>query len=96
MALVGNYREEHVFALTPALELYDVYQTKVTTCDKQIQAILTRLNRTPRRCEQLASHQTAASLARGCNDDHTRSPAFDVVVKGAGVKSDSSFLTFGS
>ena len=42
-ALVGNYREEHVFALTQALELYDVYQTKVTACDKQIQAILTRL-----------------------------------------------------
>jgi transposase len=43
MALVGNYRQEHVFALTQALELYDVYQTKVTACDKQIQAILTRL-----------------------------------------------------
>ena len=42
-ALVGNYREEHIFALTQALELYDVYQTKVTTCDEQIQAILTRL-----------------------------------------------------
>jgi hypothetical protein len=28
-ALVGNYREEHIFALTQALELYDVYQTKV-------------------------------------------------------------------
>lgn len=38
-------------AFTPALELYDVYQTKVTTCDKQIQAILTRLkqNATPLR-----------------------------------------------
>jgi len=45
-ALVGNYREEHVFALTQALELYDVYQTKVTACDKQIQAILTRLKQT--------------------------------------------------
>ena len=42
-ALVGNYREEHVFALTQALELYDVYQTKVMAYDKQIQAILTRL-----------------------------------------------------
>jgi hypothetical protein len=47
-ALVGNYREEHVFSLAPALELYDVYQTKVTTCDKQIQAILT-LNAPPLR-----------------------------------------------
>ena len=42
-ALSGNYREEHIFALTQALELYDVYQTKVTACDKQIEAILKRL-----------------------------------------------------
>jgi transposase len=44
-ALIGNYREEHVFALTQALELYDVYQGKVTACDKQIEAILTRLKK---------------------------------------------------
>ena len=42
-ALIGNYREEHVFALTQALELYEVYQTKVMACDKQIEAILKRL-----------------------------------------------------
>src|SRR6478736_1713247 len=42
-ALVRNYREEHVFALTQALELYDAYQTKVTACDTQIQAVLARL-----------------------------------------------------
>lgn len=44
-ALVGNYRDEHVFALTQALELYDVYQTKVTACDEQIEAILKRLKK---------------------------------------------------
>jgi transposase len=48
-ALVGNYRQEHIFALTQALELYDVYQTKVAACDKQIEAVLKRLkkNATP-------------------------------------------------
>jgi transposase len=45
-ALVGNYREEHIFALTQALELYDVYQTKVAACDKQIEVILKRLKQT--------------------------------------------------
>jgi transposase len=45
-ALVGNYREEHVFALTQALELYDAYQTKVAACDKQIEVILQRLKKT--------------------------------------------------
>src|SRR6195952_1172694 len=42
-ALIGNYREEHIFALTQAVELYDVYQAKVAACDGQIEAILTRL-----------------------------------------------------
>jgi len=41
--LVGNNREEHIFALTQALELYDVYQAKVAACDKQIEAVLERL-----------------------------------------------------
>ena len=45
-ALVGNYRKEHIFALTQALELYDVYQTKVAACDKQIEDILMRLRQT--------------------------------------------------
>ena len=44
-ALVGNYREEHVFALAQALELYDVYQTKVRACDTQIEVILKRLKK---------------------------------------------------
>jgi len=42
-ALVGNDREEHVFALAQALELYDVYQAKVAACDKRIEALLKRL-----------------------------------------------------
>ena len=42
-ALVGNYREEHIFALTQALELYDIYQDKVAACDAHIQAVLERL-----------------------------------------------------
>jgi transposase len=42
-ALTGNDREEHVFALTQALELYDAYQTKVIECDKRIEAVLERL-----------------------------------------------------
>jgi transposase len=44
-ALAGNYREEHIFALTQALELYDVYQTKVMACDRQIETILKRLKK---------------------------------------------------
>lgn len=42
-ALVGNDREEHVFALAQALELYDAYQEKVAACDARIEAALMRL-----------------------------------------------------
>ncbi|HAU1694754.1 TPA: IS110 family transposase [Legionella pneumophila] len=36
-SLTGNYREEHIFALAQALELYDVYVKKSIACDKQIE-----------------------------------------------------------
>jgi transposase len=44
-ALVGNDREEHVFALTQAVELYDTYQAKIVGCDARIEAILKRLQK---------------------------------------------------
>jgi hypothetical protein len=39
----GNWREEHVFALRQAQELYDVYHTKVVECDLRIEVVLRRL-----------------------------------------------------
>jgi len=45
-ALIGNYREEHVFALTQALELYDIHQKKVAECDKRIETVLVQLKAT--------------------------------------------------
>ena len=38
-ALAGNWREEHVFALGQALELYDAYHAKVAECDLRIEAV---------------------------------------------------------
>ncbi len=64
-ALIGNYREEHVFALTQALELYDIYQTKVMSCDKQIEAILTRLREAaPRPAHKLPTRPGKSSIRR--------------------------------
>jgi transposase len=40
-SLVGNYREEHVFALTQAVELYEFYQSKITDCEVAIARFLT-------------------------------------------------------
>src|SRR5207302_9720486 len=39
-SLQGNYRDEHVFALTQALELFDTYQTKIKMCDQKIETQL--------------------------------------------------------
>lgn len=36
-SLVGNYREEHVFTLKQALDLYDFYAQKVAECDLKIE-----------------------------------------------------------
>lgn len=42
-SLVGNYRAEHLFALTQSLELYDFYQHQLGECDAAIEAVLERL-----------------------------------------------------
>lgn len=35
-SLVGNYREEHLFALGQAVDLYETYQAKIADCDHAI------------------------------------------------------------
>src|SRR6266550_4182740 len=35
-SLVGNYREEHLFALRQAVDLYEIYQTKIADCNQTI------------------------------------------------------------
>lgn len=42
-SLVGNYREEHLFTLKQALDLYDHYTKKIAECDRQIQAAASKL-----------------------------------------------------
>lgn len=42
-ALVGNHRDEHVFALTQSLELYDFYRAKMFDCDRRLEAVLDEL-----------------------------------------------------
>jgi transposase len=70
-ALVGNDREEHVFALAQALELYDAYQAKVAACDARIEAVLGRL--------QDAAAKPAGKLPSALPAiRHANTPAFDV------------------
>jgi len=39
-ALEGDYRSEHIFVLQQELHLYDIYQTQITACDRQIEQCL--------------------------------------------------------
>src|SRR3954471_16586947 len=43
-ALVGNDRDEHLFALTQSLELYDTYQAKMLDCDRKLEALMAALS----------------------------------------------------
>ena len=42
-ALVGNDRDEHIFALTQSLDLYDFYQTKIEDSDRKLEAAVAAL-----------------------------------------------------
>ena len=39
----SNDREEHVFALTQSLELYDFYKAQIATCDRKLEAAVAAL-----------------------------------------------------
>jgi len=43
-ALLGDYHREHLFALTQAVELYDIYQEKLLKCDAEIESYMNSLN----------------------------------------------------
>jgi len=47
-SLVGNYREEHLFALRQAVDLYETYQAKIADCD---QAIIKQVEQQPDRSD---------------------------------------------
>lgn len=69
-ALAGNWREEHVFALGQALELYDAYQAKITDCDLRIERVLAKLTAT--------ATKPAARLPPARHRDKTaNAPTFD-------------------
>jgi hypothetical protein len=44
-SLVGNYRDEHLFALAQAVALYDTYQAQLAACDDRIEQYLASLER---------------------------------------------------
>jgi len=47
-SLVGNYRDEHLFALRQAVDLYEIYQAKISDCET---AIIEQLNTQPNQAD---------------------------------------------
>jgi len=42
-SLVGTDRDEHIFALTQSMDLYDFYQAKMVECDRKLEAAIAAL-----------------------------------------------------
>jgi len=70
-SLVGNDRDEHVFALTQSLELYDFYQEKMLECDRKLEAAISDLT-------VRAEHQLPALPKARTKTKQVNAPSFDV------------------
>ncbi len=70
-SLVGNDRDEHIFALTQSLDLYDFYHTKVAECDCKLEAAVAVL--TVRAADDVPALPKARIKGKQVN-----APAFDV------------------
>ena len=68
-SLRGHWREEHIFELTQALELYRFYQDKIAGCDREIEAQLERF-------EDSSDGEPPAPNGKKRNQKNT--PRFDV------------------
>jgi transposase len=70
-SLVGNDRDEHIFALTQSLDLYDFYHAKVAECDRKLEAAIAAL--TVRAADDVPALPKARTKGKQVN-----APTFDV------------------
>jgi len=75
-SLTGHYRDEHRFVLRQALELYDVYQHKIRSCDEQIEAHIRSLEATCASPGTIPSPSRRAQRGANEPDFEIRSPLF--------------------
>jgi transposase len=74
-ALTGTWKEEHLFTLKQALELYDFYTQQVTACDAQIQQHYSAMKP---RWEAILTGSTPVSSNLSRKSKHKNDPASDV------------------
>ena len=67
-SLQGHWREEHIFELTQALELYRFYHYKIAECDGEIEAQL----------ERFEDHSDGGSPPRNGRRSQGNAPRFDI------------------
>ena len=67
-SLQGHWREEHIFELTQALELYRFYHAKIAECDREIEAQL----------ERFEDHSDGGSPAGNGRRSQGKAPRFDI------------------
>jgi transposase len=44
-SLEGNYKEEYLFGVRQALEMWEIYQQKIADCDKEIEKLLKKMTK---------------------------------------------------
>jgi transposase len=70
-SLTGHYRDEHLFVLRQALEIYDLYQEKLRACDTEIE---TRIHALEACCDPVEGRLPASrAKTRSANE-----PGFDL------------------
>lgn len=67
-ALTGNYREEHLFSLKQAVELYDFYHQKIQECDQEIEQFLNAYENYPSISETSAIELPPRKRTKSKND----------------------------
>lgn len=74
-ALTGHYRAEHLFSLQQALELYDIYQEKMTACDSEIEKKLSEFS------TNIMFAEPSSSTTKRNKQKSKNAPAFDLTTQ---------------
>lgn len=69
-SLHGNYRDEHMFALQQAVELFDTYRNKIAECDHEVEKVLNQLAPNKLEKDDFASEQKKKKRKRRNNELH--------------------------
>lgn len=67
-SLTGHYREEHIFSLTQAVELYDAYKDKLKACEDKIETQLASFEAYPEEKQALLNNTAKKKSKAHCKN----------------------------